>query len=110
MSPSEYQHLTEFFVDHVGRFKDEILAFVGVSVESLRHEIRSVADSVVTNGRRIDELSGRVDEQGRRLDQNTNAIEAHGRRIDELTHRVGSLETTVSTRFQEHEERLTAPE
>lgn len=103
MSPSEYQQLTDFFVDHVGRFKEEIRAFVGVSVESLRHEIRLVADGVLTNRGAIEELGSRVDEQGRRLDQNTDRIEA-------LTHTVASLQATVSTRFQDHDERLGASE
>jgi hypothetical protein len=117
MSPSEYQQLTDFFVAHLGRFKEETRAFVaeqldhqrafvGVSVESLRHEIRLVADGVLTNrraieenSRRIDDLSGRVDEQGRRFDTNTDRLEA-------LTHTVASLQSAVSVRFQDHEERL----
>ncbi len=92
MSPSEYQQLTEFFVDHLGRFKQETRAFVEVSVESLRYEIRLVADGVLTNQRSIEETNRRLDE--------------HGGRIDALSQRVERLETTVSNRFADHEERL----
>ncbi|MGE0160314.1 MAG: hypothetical protein AB7T31_12960 [Gemmatimonadales bacterium] len=111
MSPSEYQELTEYFIDQLGRhhrdtrtlvegtfesvrremesLRSEMRSFVGVSVESLRSEIRLVADGVVTNGRRIEE---------------------NGRRIDALTDRVGGLEVAVSARFADHEERLGALE
>jgi hypothetical protein len=83
-------------------------AFVGVSVKSLRHEIRVVAAGVLTNQRAIEEntraLEGhRLDEHGRRLDVNSD-------RIDALTHRVEGLETVVSTRFADHEVRLSALE
>jgi len=95
MSPSEYQELTAFFVERLDRHQRETRAdlqdlrsFIGVSVESLQHEIRIVADGVLVANRRIDENTRAVEEHSRRLDENTDAIAA-------LTERVGRLETSV---------------
>ena len=124
MTPSEYQQLADFFVDQLGRVKEETRVIIQVSVESLRDEIRVVADGVLTNGRRIEENGRRIEENGRRIEENTVRIEENGRRIEEngrriealtvrvdaLTHRVGSLERTVSTGFADHESRIRALE
>ncbi len=108
MSPSEYQELTSFFVEHVDRHQAETRAliaasqqetksFVGVIVESLRHEIRLVADGVLTNTRAIEgahrridantraieDLGTRTEANGTRIDANTRALEEHSRRLDE---------------------------
>jgi hypothetical protein len=89
MSPGEYKELTAFFIDHVGeqlgRHQQETRAFVGVSVEALSHEIRLVADGVLTN---------------RQL------IEANGARIDTLTDHVEKLEISITAHLADHEERL----
>jgi hypothetical protein len=85
MTSSEYQELADFFIDHVGRIKEETRTIVAVTVESLRDDIRRVADGVLENGRRIEGLSVRV---------------------DALTDRVGDLESTVSGRLDHHEERI----
>jgi hypothetical protein len=144
MGPSEYQELADFFVERLDRNQKEMRAqleryqeetrtqfelgrqetrALGVTVESLRHEIRLVADGVLEanrridentraieeNGRHLDDHGRRLDDQGRRLDENTRAIEEnsrrldeHGRRLDEntravdlLTERVGRLEAAV---------------
>jgi chromosome segregation ATPase len=102
MSPSEYQELTAFFVERLDRYQRETRAdsqetrsFVGVTVESLRHEIRIVADGVLGNGRRIDEANRRLDENtrvleehGRHLEENNRVLDEHGRRLDENTQRL----------------------
>jgi hypothetical protein len=100
MSPGEYKELTAFFIDHVGRHQQETRAFVGeqlgrhqretrafvgVSVEALGHEIRLVADGVLTN----------------RL-----LIEANGARIDTLAERVEQLDIRMTARLEDHEVRL----
>ncbi len=113
MTSSEYKELTDFFIEHVTRIGDETRTIVQVTVESLRHEIRLVAEGVLQNGRRIDENGRRIDENGRRIDENNGRIEANGQRIealtirvDTLTERVDTLETSVSGRFADHESRL----
>jgi predicted RNase H-like nuclease (RuvC/YqgF family) len=88
MTPSEYQELTGFFIEQVGRIRDETRTVVEVTVESLRHEIRLVADGVLQNGRRIDVLTGRVEENGRRIEENGRRIEENGRRIEENGRRI----------------------
>jgi len=131
MTSSEYQQLTDFFVDHLGRFKQEIRAFVEVTVESLRYEIRLVADGVLANRRaieqntrvleehgrliegnsiRIEENSIRIEENSVRIEENGIRIEENSVRIEALTSRVERLEGTVSTRFADHERRLHALE
>jgi len=114
MSPSEYQELTSFFVEQLGRHqatthafvleqldlqRQETRALVGVSVESLRHEIRLVADGVLTNRRLIEENGARIEDNSARIEDNSARIEA-------LTQRMAGVETTVSARFADHEERL----
>ena len=127
MTSSEYKELTDFFIEHVTRIGDETRTIVQVTVESLRHEIRLVADGVLQNGRRIDVNTSRIEENGRRIEENgrrieentsrieenTSRIEANGQRIealtirvDTLTERVDTLETSVSGRFADHESRL----
>jgi chromosome segregation ATPase len=163
MSPSEYQELAEFFVQQLGRHQREtradmesfrveireqlrgnhreIRAFVGVSIESLRAEVRQVADGVAGNreliekcnqglaecnrrieenglrieansariddqSARIDQQSARIDQQTARIDQQTARIEEQTARIDALTERVAGVETTMATRFVDHEHRL----
>jgi hypothetical protein len=110
MTPNEYQELADFFVDRLGRIQEETRTFVQVSVESLRDEIRVVADGVLTNGRRIEENGRRIEENGRRIEENGRRIDVLGTRIDVLTDRVGRLEETVSTSFAHHEARLRALE
>lgn len=124
MSPSEYQELADFFVDQLGRVKEETRVVIQVSVESLRDEIRMVADGVLTNGRRIEENGRRIEENGRRIDENGRRIDENGQRIEEngqriealsvrvdaLTQRVGSLEDTVASGLAEHESRIRALE
>jgi hypothetical protein len=134
MSPSEYQELTSFFVEQLGRHqasvadqldrhqasvaeqfdlqKQETRA-LGVTVESLRHEIRLVADGVLTNrrlieanGARIEENTARIEDNSARIEANGARIEANGARIDALTKRVERLEVTVSARLDDHEDRL----
>ena len=139
MSPSEYQELTSFFVEQLGRHqvavtqqldlhqkathafvtqqldlqKQETRAFVGVSVESLRHEIRLVADGVLTNRRLIEDNSVRIEDNSARIEDNSARIadasariEANGARIEALTQRMARVETAVSARLDDHEERL----
>jgi methyl-accepting chemotaxis protein len=88
MTKSEYRELADFFVDHLGRHKQEMRALIEVSVESLRDEIRIVADGVLTNGRRIDEQTRRIDEHSRRIDENTRRIDEQSQRIDEQSQRI----------------------
>jgi CII-binding regulator of phage lambda lysogenization HflD len=109
MSPGEYQELTAFFIERLDGYQRETRAglqdlrsFIGVSVESLRHEIRIVADGVLEAHRRIDRNTRALEEHSRRLDENTQRLDEHGRRLDDntravdaLTERVGRLETTV---------------
>jgi hypothetical protein len=81
-----HQQETRAFIDEqLGRHQQETRAFVGVSVEALSHEIRLVADGVLTN---------------RQL------IEANGARIDTLTDHVEKLEISITARLADHEERL----
>jgi hypothetical protein len=80
---SEYQELTAFFVEQLVKLRDETRTIIEVTVESLRDEIRVVADGVLTNGRRIEE-------NGRRIDEVT-------RRLDALSDRVGHVETILSS-------------
>jgi methyl-accepting chemotaxis protein len=131
MTPSEYQQLADFFVDRLGRLQAETRTFVQVSVESLRDEIRVVADGVLTNGlrieengrrieengRRIEENGLRIEENGRRIEDNTRRIEENGRRIDEvstrlesLTDRVDRLGSAVTAGFADHNARIRALE
>jgi hypothetical protein len=119
MSPSEYQELAAFFVERLDGYQREMRVQldlsrqetrgVGVSVESLRHEIRLVADGVLEANRRLDENtraveehSRRLDDHGRRLDDHGRRLDDHGRRLDEntraidaLTERVGRLDAAV---------------
>ncbi|MSR20033.1 MAG: hypothetical protein EXR91_03525 [Gemmatimonadetes bacterium] len=106
MTSSEYKELTDFFIEHVTRIGDETRTIVQVTVESLRHEIRLVADGVLQNGRRIDENGRRIDENTGRIEANGQRIEALTIRVDTLTERVDTLETSVSGRFADHESRL----
>ena len=53
MTSSEYKELTDFFLEHVTRIGDETRTIVQVTVESLRHEIRVVADGVLENRPRV---------------------------------------------------------
>jgi uncharacterized coiled-coil DUF342 family protein len=124
MTPSEYQELADFFVERLARVHEETRTFVQVSVESLRDEIRVVADGVLENGRRIDENGRRIDDNTRRIEENGHRIDANGhrieengrrieengRRIDALTDRVGRLEGTVAAGFAQHEARIRALE
>ena len=120
MTRSEYQELADFFMVRVERMQEETRTIVQVSVESLRDDLRAVADGVLANGRRIDENRVRIEDNGRRIDENRVRIEENGRRIDAvgsqvaaLTGRVdvlekgvSGLEKTVSGRFADHEERI----
>ena len=106
MTSSEYKELTDFFIEHVTRIGDETRTIVQVTVESLRHEIRLVAEGVLQNGRRIDENGRRIDENTGRIEANGQRIEALTIRVDTLTERVDTLETSVSGRFADHESRL----
>ena len=106
MTSSEYKELTDFFIEHVTRIGDETRTIVQVTVESLRHEIRLVAEGVLQNGRRIDENGRRIDENNGRIEANGQRIEALTIRVDTLTERVDTLETSVSGRFADHESRL----
>jgi hypothetical protein len=120
MTPSEYQQLTDFFVDHLDRLR----SFVGETTEALRSEIRIVADGVLTNGRRIAENTRVLEQHGRTIESQTHVIEMHGRKLDEhgrkldeqgraigtLSERVGDLEDTVGSLFQDHESRIRALE
>jgi len=131
MTRSEYQELADFFVARLGRVHEETRTFVQVSVESLRDEIRVVADGVLTNGRRIEANGRRIEENGRRIEENGRRIEENGRRIEEngrridalsgrvdalsgqvdvLTDRVGRLEGTVSAGFAAQDSRIRALE
>jgi chromosome segregation ATPase len=124
MTRSEYQELADFFVARLGRVHEETRTFVQVSVESLRDEIRVVADGVLTNGRRIEANGRRIEENGRRIEENGRRIEENGRRIDALsgrvdalsgqvdvlTDRVGRLEGTVSAGFAAQDSRIRALE
>jgi len=96
MTRSEYQELADFFVARLSRVHEETRTVVQVSVESLRDEIRGVADGVLTNGRRIEE-------NGRRIDVLSG-------RVDALTDRVGRLEGTVSAGFAAQDSRIRALE
>jgi hypothetical protein len=92
MTKGESRELADFFVDHLGRHKQEMRALIEVSVESLRDEIRIVADGVLINGRRIDEQTRRIDANTTRIDANTASIDANTASIEGLSVRVGRLE------------------
>jgi hypothetical protein len=117
MTRSEYQELADFFVARLSHVHEETRAFVQVSVESLRDEIRVVADGVLTNGRRIEENGRRIDENGVRIDVLSGRVDVlSGRvdvlsgRVDALTDRVGRLEGTVSAGFAAQDSRIRALE
>ena len=90
--------------------RQEMRSFIGVSVESLRGEIRLVADGVLTNGRRIDEQSHRIDENTGRVDTLSGRVGSLEDTVSGLSVRVGSLEHTVSRVFADHEARFRALE
>jgi len=98
MTSSEYQDLTDFVVQHVGRIKDETQRVVEVTVEALRHDIRPVADGVLQNGRRIEENGRRIEANGLRIEENGRRIEALSGQVDTLTDRMDGLERSVSGR------------
>ena len=99
MTRSEYQELADFFVARLSRVHEETRTFVLVSVESLRDEIRVVADGVLTNGRGIEE-------NGRRIEALSGRVDGLSGRVDALTDRVGRLEDTVSAGFAAQESRI----
>ena len=106
MTSSEYQELADFFVEHVGRIEEETRTIVAVTVESLRDDIRQVADGVLENGRRLEENGRRLEENGRRLEENGRRLDGVSTRLEALTNRVDDLESTVSGRLDHHEERI----
>ena len=109
VTSSEYQQLTDFFVDQLMRVRDETRTIIQVSVESLRDEIRVVADGVLTNGRRIEENGRRIEENGRRIEDNGRRIEENGRRIEENGRRIdenGRRIDAVSVRLDALSERV----
>jgi len=98
MTSSEYQDLTDFVVQHVGRIKDETQRVVEVTVEALRHDIRLVADGVLRNGRRIEENGRRIEALSGRVDTLTDRVDTLTGRVDTLTDRMDGLERSVSGR------------
>jgi chromosome segregation ATPase len=99
MSPSEYQELATFFMEHLDRHQQEVRVHMdlnrqetralGVTVEALRGEIRIVADGVLAANRRLDENTRRLDEHSRRLDENTQRLDENTQRLGEHTQRLG---------------------
>ncbi len=110
MTRSEYQELADFVVARLSRAHEETRTFVQVSVESLRDEIRVVADGVLTNGHRIQENGRRIEENGRCIEENGHRIDVLSGRVDALTDRVGRLEDTVSASFAAQDSRIRALE
>ena len=137
MTPNEYKELVEFIgikfdrVDTRLGAMDDRLTRVEVGNESLRDDLRAVAEGVLANSRKIEENGRRIEDNGAKIEENSLKIDALTTRVGTLTSKVGTLtskvgtltskvgtltskvgalEASVSTRFDDHEQRIASLE
>ena len=105
MTPSEYKELVELIglrfdrTDTRTAALEDRLTRVELGNESLRDDLRAVAEQAVANSLKIEENGGRIERNGARIEEN-------GTRIDALASRFGAFEVAMSTRVHHHEQRI----
>ena len=112
MTSDEYKDLVEFIGIRLDRTDGRLAAVVDrltrveINQESMRDDLRAVAEQVGANSRKIEDNGIRIETLTSRVDALTSGFNALASRFDGMASRFDGLEATVSTRFDDHERRI----